>query len=656
MSLEVDLGDIVWRPDPHEFERSALLRFMRRVSTALDVPLFSYQDLLEWSIANVGPFWSALADDADIRWHDSPSTVLADSSMPGAVWFPGGTLNYVDLALRRRDDTVAVIYIHESGERVELTWNKLADQVRRAAAGLRRLGIGVGDRVAAYVPSRVETVVGFLAAASLGAIWTATSPDFGEQSVLDRFHQVEPRVLLVVSGYAYNGRWHDRRDVVRRLVAGLPTVEHVVALPGGEPIEEAIGWSDMTASCTDVLAPTPVAFDHPLWIVYTSGTTGQPKPIVHGHGGVMLEHHKLLRFQLDLTKGDRFFWFSTTGWVMWNIVVGGLLVGTPIVLYDGSPAFPDERRLWELPSQTGATFLGLSAAFIHNAMRGDPPLSASGSPVRAVGVTGSPLAASGYTWLLDTLGADTFIASISGGTDVATAFVGCTRALPVRKGRLQTACLGVDAAAVDDVGREVVGLTGELVIRRPMPSMPVRFWGDRDGERYRTSYFDEFPGWWRHGDWVSFDDDGSCVIFGRSDATLNRGGVRMGTADFYSVLDGMNTITDALVLDTTSTQMPTGRLVLVLQPAEGVDPGDLEARVRHTLRTTLSPRHNPDDVVFVTRLAHTLNGKRLEVPAKRLFLGAPIHEVVDPSAVDDPDALGLLVEAARQWRDTLPAQ
>ncbi|MGB2757374.1 MAG: AMP-binding protein, partial [Acidimicrobiia bacterium] len=467
------------------------------------------------------------------------------------------------------------------------------------------------------------------------------------------FTQVGPRVLVVVSGYSYNGRWHDRRDVVTKLVEGLPTVEHVVALPGGEDIPDSSEWSSLLAQSDEPLVPTAVPFDHPLWIVYTSGTTGRPKSIVHGHGGVMLEHHKLLRLQLGLSAEDRFFWYSTTGWIMWNILIGGLLVGTPIVLYDGSPTYPNEERLWDLAEQTSASFLGLSAGFIQTAMtQGHHPRHGRDlSALSAVGVTGSPLAADGYAWLLEGLGSSTFIASISGGTDVATGFLGCSRSLPVRAGHLQTSCLGIDAVAVDDAGNVLVGTTGELVIRAPMPSMPVGFWGDTNGERYRSSYFDVFPGWWRHGDWIRFDEDGSCVILGRSDATLNRGGIRMGTSDFYSVLDGMAAIRDSLVLDVASSTDAIGSLILIVQLADG-GPGndDIEREIRSTLRSALSPRHNPDQIIVVERLARTMNGKRIEVPAKRLFQGEALGDVIDASAVNDPAALELLNDAAMRWR------
>jgi acetoacetyl-CoA synthetase len=646
-------GDVVWTPDRDRCGGNQLTVFAETLRRTGTIDGADYRTLWRWSVDHPADFWSAVADDARIQWHRRPSEVLRAASMPGAQWFAGGTLNYVDAALRRRDDTVAVICEDESGDRRTLTWAELAEQVRQTAAGLRRLGVSIGDRVAAYVPNRVEALVAFLATASIGAIWTATSPDFGEQSVLDRFEQVAPRVLLAVSGYRYNGRWHDRRDVVTRLAEELPSLEHVVALPGGEPIGGAMAWAELTGATDEPLRPTAVPFDHPLWIVYTSGTTGRPKSIVHGHGGIVLEHHKLLRLHLDLGPDDRFFWYSTTGWVMWNIVVGGLLVGVPIVLYDGSPNHPGAERLWDLAAELGVTFLGLSAGFIQRAMRADhePGRGRDLTAVRAIGVTGSPLPAAGYPWLLDRVGPETFIASISGGTDVATAFVGCTRTLPVRAGMLQAACLGVDAVALDESGRELVGETGELVVRQPIPSMPVSFWGDEDGERYWSSYFDQYPGYWRHGDWVRFEPDGSCVVVGRSDATLNRAGVRMGTGDFYSVLEAMPTVADALVIDTTSAEQPDGRLVLIVQPADGVVANDeFSAVIRAALRGALSPRHNPDDIVVVDRLCHTLNGKRLEVPAKRLFMGARLEDASDPSAVDDRDALRMLADAAAEWR------
>ena len=642
-------GDVIWRPDPAQAGAIPLAALAEEAGFEPG----DYHGLWRWSVEQPGPFWAAVARDAGIRWASEPRAVLENAVMAGATWFPGGTLNFVDLALRRRGDDVAIVAHDEDGGVESVTWDELAERVRLAAAGLRRLGVGFGDRVAAYLPNRTETVVAFLATVSLGAIWTVTPPEFGERSVLDRFSQVDPKILLAVSGYTYNGRWHDRSDVVARVAAELASVEHIVQVPGGEPLPGAQSWADLLAPADEPLAPTPVPFDHPLWIVYTSGTTGRPKSIVHGHGGVMLELHKLWRLQLDVTPDDRFFWWSSTGWIVWNLVVGNLLVGAPIVIYDGSPAYPGPERLWDIAAASGVTVLGVSAGFIQNALRDghDPCAGRDLSRLRTVVPSGSPLPVSGYQWLSDRFGPELFIAPMSGGTDVASALVGATPWLPVRAGAMQAACLGVDAVAFDDDGRPVVGETGELVIRRPMPSMPVMFWNDPGGERYRAAYFETFPGVWRHGDWIRFDDDGSCVVLGRSDATLNRGGVRMGTGDFYAVLDEMPEVADSLVLDTTGAEMPRGQLIVLVQPADpDCDAEGLAAQVRLRVRSALSPRHNPDDVLVVRRLPHTLTGKRLEVPVRKMFVGGRVDDVLDESALDDAGALAFVVEAATDWR------
>ncbi|MDO8363949.1 MAG: acetoacetate--CoA ligase [Actinomycetota bacterium] len=644
-------GDVVWSPRPAAVEASPLAEFARFLPGAAGVAVGDYGALWRWSVRDLGGFWSAVARDARVAWHSEPGAALVDASMPGATWFPGGTLNYVDMALRRRGPEIAV-EVHTELDRTSVSWDDLADQVRRAAGGLRRLGVGVGDRVAAYLPNRIETLVAFLATASLGAIWTVTPPEFGERSVLDRLGQVTPTVLLAVSGYRYHGVWHDRSDVVRQLHADLVTVQHVVQIPGGEEIPGALAWSDLLAPTDEPLSPTPVPFDHPLWIVYTSGTTGRPKSMVHGHGGVMLEHHKLHRLQLGMTPDDRFFWWSSTAWVVWNILVGGLLVGASIVIYDGSPTYPSPERLWDIAADSKASVLGLSAGFIQNALRDghQPCRDRDLSRLRTVVSSGSPLPVSGYGWLADQFGPDLFIAPICGGTDVVSAFVGATSWLPVKAGAMQAPCLGVDVTSFDPGGQPIVGDTGELVVRQPMPSMPVKFWDDPGDARYRSTYFEMYPGVWRHGDWIRFDADGSSVVYGRSDATLNRGGVRMGTSDFYGVMDTMPEVADSLVIDTTSAARPRGELIVLVQPSPGHDIEGLEVRIRTRLRSSLSPRHNPDHVIVVDRLPHTLTGKRLEIPVQRLFAGSAVDEVLDTSAVDDPGAVISIAAAAAEWR------
>lgn len=640
---------VVWSPSTGGTS-DGLRRFVDQLHTPTRPSGGDYDAVLQWSIEEPGDFWSAIADELGL-WRTTPTDALVDTSMPGTGWFPGAMLNYVDVALRRRGTETAVRAVDETGAQTQLSWDELADLVRRAAAGLRRLGVAKGDRVAAYLPNRIETLVAFLATASVGAIWTATSPDSGEDSALDRFRQVTPTVLLLVDGYQYAGRWHDRRPTVDKLVEGLPSLTRIVPLPGSTAAGATLPWDDLVAATDEPHEPVPVPFDHPLWIVYTSGTTGRPKSIVHGHGGIALEHYKLLRYQLGITDSDTFFWFSTTGWVMWNILVGGLIVGAQIVLYDGSPTHPGTDRLWDVASSTATTFLGLSAGFVQAAIaeEHEPAVGRDLRRVHSVGITGSPLPAAGYQWLRDRLG-QPFIASISGGTDVATAFVGSTPTLPVHAGRIQRPCLGVDAVAFDAHGSTMVGAPGELVVRRPIPSMPVRFWGD-DGDRYRATYFERYLGLWCHGDWVEFADDRSCVVHGRSDATLNRGGVRMGSGDFYGVLEQSTDIADSLVLDTTSIDQPRGRLVLLLAPGPGAPPHEeLVELARGLLRRALSPRHVPDDILTVDRLPRTLNGKRLEVPVKRLFQGAAEDQAVDPSAIDDVEAWEALVRVVEAWR------
>lgn len=647
--MDVREGDLLWSPSPERIARANVTGFARHAGR--DGAEADPGELWRWSVEQPEEFWEQLRSWARIDLAGA-GPVLDDAAMPGATWYPGASLNYVDQVLAHDGDRPALVAVDEGGGEVVVTYAQLVDQVSRCAAGLRRLGVGRGDRVAAYVPNRPEAVVAFLATASLGAIWTACSPDFGSRSVLDRFGQVGPTVLLAVTCSTFAGQVHDRAEVVRELADGLrATLRAVVCLDDGDlAAPSTIRWDELLGEHAP-LEVEPVPFDHPLWVVYTSGTTGLPKSIVHGHGGIVLEHHKLLRLHLDLDDGDRLFWFTTTGWVMWNIVVGALLIGASAVLYDGSPAHPDTDRLWEVAARSRATFCGLSAGYVHASQRSGrlPGATHDLSAVEGIGVTGSPLSPSANAWLYEAVGPDAFVASISGGTDVCTAFVGSLPTLPVRAGHLQHACLGVAATSYDEAGREVRGTVGELVVTAPMPSMPVGFWGDDGPERYRSSYFEAFPGVWRHGDWVRFDDDGSCVVLGRSDATLNRGGVRMGSSEFYAVLDTIDEISDCVIIDTTSAGDEAGRLVLLVVVDRELDEA-LTARIRASLRSSLSPRHVPDDIVPVAALPHTLNGKRLEVPIRRLFLGAPVAGTVDPSAIDDPAALAEVAALAARWR------
>ena len=578
----------------------------------------TWEEAWEWSVTDLDGFWGSVWDFFGVRGERGPS-VLGDRRMPGAQWFPGTRLNYVDQVFRWPSAAVAVVSASEDGLGESVTYGELRSRVAEAAAGLRALGVVRDDRVAAYAPNRVETLVAFLATASLGAVWSSCSPDFGTTAVLDRFRQIEPSVLLAVNGYRYKGTWFDRRDVVAELARHFRVVSF-----------EAL--ADAGTAAAGALAPEPVPFDHPLWVLYSSGTTGLPKAIVQGHGGIVLEHLKFLSLHGDVGPGDRFFWFTSTGWMMWNLLVGALLVGSTVVLYDGSPAWPDLGVLWRMAEATGTTHFGVSAPYLQSCMKAgvQPAKEADLSQVRFVGSTGAPLPADGFRWVYEHVGHDLLLGSVSGGTDVCTAFVGSNPLLPVRAGEIQCRCLGAKVEAFDEDGRSVVDQVGELVLTEPLPSMPLYLWGDADGSRYRSSYFEPWPGVWRHGDWVTVTEGGGVVITGRSDATLNRGGVRIGTAELYRVVEAIPGIVDSLVVD-------IGQLLLFVVLAEGTTlDADL---ITSRIRADLSPRHVPDQIIRIAEVPRTLNGKKLEVPVKRILLGEPPDKVASPDSLANPQAL-----------------
>ena len=600
----------------------------------------SYDDAWRWSVDDLEGFWATIWDWFDVRASKPYDRVLGSRAMPGAQWFPGAELNYVDQARRWAADALAIIARSETGPTVRLTYGELFEQVARMAAGLRTLGVQPGDRVAAYLPNVPEAVVGFLAAASLGAVWSACSPDFGAQAVLDRFRQIEPTALIAVDHYTFKGKDIDRRDTVAALTEGLPSLEATIVLPHE--------WR-----AAESLDATPVPFDHPLWILYSSGTTGPPKPIVHSHGGVLLEHLKAVSLHCDIGgaaadigPGSRFFWFTSTSWMMWNFLVGGLLTGATIVLYDGSPAHPDLSALWRLADETEVTYFGTSAPYLQACAKAGiaPSGIADLSSLRALGSTGAPLPPDGFHWVYDHVKADLALGSISGGTDLCTAFVGSSPTLPVYPGELQCRCLGAKVEAWDASGAARIDEVGELVITEPMPSMPVRFWNDPGDERYRAAYFSTYPGVWRHGDWIRITARGTAVISGRSDATLNRGGVRMGTSEFYRVVESRPEVADSLVVDTTSLGHD-GRLHLFVVLADGAALDDgLRAAIVDRLRTDLSPRHVPDVIATIAEVPRTLNGKKLEVPVRRILLGEPPEAVAAPGALANPWSLAPFVE------------
>ena len=604
-------------------------------------------------MTDLDAFWSSIWDFFGVRSSHRFDSVLARDTMPGASWFPGAEMNYAEHALTRRDDHPALIARSETrglDRSTTVTYAELARQVAAVRAGLVKLGVTRGDRVVAYLPNIPEAVVALLATSSLGAIWSSCSPDFGTRAVVDRFSQLDPKVLFVVDGYRYGGRDFDRTPETGEIERSLSSLKATVVLPYLRPDAvparsgTRMSWAEL-ASESAPLEFAQLPFEHPLWVLYTSGTTGLPKGLVHSQGGILLEHLKSLALHQDLGVDDRFFWFSTTGWMMWNYVLGVLSLGGTAVLFDGSPAHPDMDTLWRFAADARVTYFGVSAAFIHACMKANvsPGRDHDLSRIRGVGSTGAPLSPEGFTWIVDALGRPVPVGSMSGGTDVCTAFLQSCPLLPVRAGELQCAALGAKVEAYSADGKPVVGEVGELVITRPMPSMPVYLWNDRDGARYRASYFDVFPGVWRHGDWIRFNADGSSVIYGRSDATLNRGGVRMGTSEFYRIVEQLPEIQDSLVVEVGAKEAELV-LFVVLAPDSTLDES-LRRRINDTLRRELSPRHAADRILAVPEIPKTLNGKKLEVPVKRLLMGQPLAGAVSEGAVANPASLGVLVEA-----------
>ena len=644
----------LWVPSAAFQAQSNMRTYMAWLERERGLRFDDYDALWRWSVDQLEDFWASLWRYFAIESSAPYSQVLTSHTMPGARWFGGAQLNYAEHVFRNATtDNPALIVASEREPASAIAWAELEQQVASIATALRAMGVGQGDRVVAYVPNTLHALVAFLATASLGAIWSSCSPDFGSPSVIDRFHQIGPRVIFAIDGYQYGGKAFDRRATVAEIQAALPSLEQTIFIPYLDPqaTPEGLGkvhsWGELLTRPGELIF-AQVPFDHPLWVLYSSGTTGLPKPIVQSQGGILIQHLKELHLHLNLKPADRFFWFSTTGWMMWNLLIGALLVGATVVSYDGSPGYPDMGVLWRLAEQSRINFFGTSAGYITALMKTEirPGEQHDLSALVGVGSTGSPLPPEGFDWVYAAVKADLWLASVSGGTDVCGCFVGGSPLLPVYRGEIQCRALGVRAEAYDTDGQSVTGVMGELVICAPMPSMPIYFWNDAGDRRYRESYFENYPGVWRHGDWVVINERGGVVIYGRSDSTINRQGVRMGSSEIYRVVEALPEVLDSLVIDLEglggASYMP---LFVVLSAGLSLDAG-LTNRIKAAIRAALSPRHVPDAIFAIPEVPRTLSGKKLEVPIKKILAGMPVALAANPDSLKNPDLLGYFVELA----------
>jgi acetoacetyl-CoA synthetase len=648
-------GTLLWEPSEERRAGAVVTRYLRWLQAGRGLAFADYAALWEWSVTDLEAFWASIVEFFGVAFHHPPDRILLGDAMPGARWLPGAELNYAEHALRRRDEHVAVVFRAEDGRRTTTTYRRLAEEVAAVADFLRSCGVRRGDRVAGYLPNIPQTVTAFLATAAVGAVWAGSAPEFGVPSVVDRFRQLDPKVLFAVDGYRYNGRTFDRSDAVAEIRSRLPSLEATVAVgnldAAGKLPAGVVAWADIVppeggAAREPVFDAVPAG--HPLWVLWSSGTTGLPKGIVQSHGGILLEQLKMLALHQDLTDGDRFFWFTTTGWVMWNRLVSALAVGATIVLFDGSPSYPDLGALWQVTSDEAVTFFGTGAPQLLAAMKAGlrPGRDFGLRALRSLGSTGAPLPPDAFAWVYDHVKDDLMLGSLAGGTDVCTALIGCCPILPVRAGESQCRSLGARVEAYDERGRSLVGDVGELVITAPMPSMPLHLWDDEDGRRLRESYFATYPGVWRHGDWIKITPQGGCVIYGRSDSTVNRGGIRMGTSELYRIVEAMPEIAEGLVVHLTE-GAADGPLLLFVALRDGAALDDeLRARIVRTIRQGLSPRHVPDEIHAVPEVPRTLNGKKLEVPIRRILLGTPPEKAVSADAMGNPAALQPFVQLA----------
>jgi len=654
-------GTLLWEPSAAVKEKTNLNHYIKWLESERGLTFQSYHKLWQWSVTDLERFWASMWDFFGVQASKGYANVLTDRNMPGADWFAGAELNYAEHVFRNmNDERPAMLYKSEDEQISELGWQELYDKTAAIASTLKKLGVKRGDRVVAYMPHIPETIIAFLACASLGAVWSSCSPDFGSPSVLDRFQQIEPTVLVAVDGYRWNGKVYDRRQVVAELQASLPTLQQtllVTLVTDGsqvDDLENTLLWDHALAAPATTLDFEQVPFSHPLWVLYSSGTTGLPKPIVQGQGGILLEHLRAQSLHLDLKPEDRFFWYTSTGWMMWNFLASGLLLGATIILYNGSLSYPDMDVLWQLAQDTEMTYFGASAAYISACMKAglEPGRHFDLHRLRAIGSTGSPLSAQGFKWVYECVHHDLALESVSGGTDLCTAFVGGCRMLPVHAGEIQCRVLGANIQAFDEAGESVIDQVGELVITQPMPSMPLFFWNDPDDKRYKASYFDSFPGIWRHGDWIKINQRGGCVIYGRSDSTINRYGVRMGTSEIYQAVEKIAEIADSLAVDLEAlgqeSYMP---LFVVLREGATLDDA-LKEKIKRTIRQDISPRHVPSEILSIDQVPRTLSGKKIEIPIRKILMGHSPREAANLDAMSNPESIQFFVDLAQKMSQT----
>lgn len=653
--MSVKEGQLLWQPTEEIIQDATITKYMDWLKETNRFEANTYEELWNWSVTEVEQFWKSIWDFYGIKSYTPYETVLKSGKMPGAEWFSGSTLNYAEHILRNGvKGKTALFYKSENRPLAEMKWEELIEKTASVATYLKRIGVKPGDRVVSYMPNIPETIIAFLATASVGAIWSSCSPEFGVGSTLGRFKQIEPKVFFTVDGYMYNGKRYDRLETVEKLLEELPTVEQVVVVPyikKEKPqriqVNNHITWNEVLTYKGE-LTFEPVPFNHPLWILYSSGTTGLPKAIVQGHGGILLSQLSV-NLQSDITENDRFFWYTTTGWMMWNVVLSSLLTGATAILYDGSPAYPDLGVLWRLAEDTKMTSFGTSPPYILNCMKAgiDPKTEYDLSHLKVFAYTGSPLSPEGFQWIHDHVKENVRIAPASGGTDICSGIVGSTPILPVFAGEIPCKCLGVSVYSFDEEGKPVINEIGEMVLTKPYPSMPLYFWNDKDNQRYLESYFDYYPGIWRHGDLLKITDRGTAVIYGRSDATINRQGVRSGSSEIYNAVEGVSEVLDSLIVDLSGFARKDYMPLFVVLRDGILLTDEIKSKINEKIKEEVSPRHVPDEIFQIKEVPRTLTGKKMEIPVRKILLGIPVEQAASTDAMLNPQAIHYFIDLAQ---------